>query len=316
MNTFLLEVDKFLCGFFIGVILFYIVFESTTNVQTPTIINDVNFFQSLADKLENSETSILKRQYTLPDLDADLSFHHDKISSEALMLRKTISISCYVMTTLSCASRATAISKTWGKRCSVIRYLVNVGSMTCGLPVLYLESKNEKEKYKEAISKIYKIYVNESDWTLIATEDTYVIMENIYYIINKTSPESKVMLGYATNFALSHINPELYNKFSSVILLTKSTVAQLAQKSRMISCKTKKTDLNMYDLLCMKKLGIRREITGSKFLNVVPPELRVIPSTKLTKYLTRHVASFRYVSPRKMRELEFLVYHLRPFGLP
>jgi hypothetical protein len=207
----------------------------------------------------------------------------DMISQEGQSLKDTISISCYVIISGNCKMAATAINKTWGRRCNHIRFLVNMGSKTCGLPVLYLKNTKVKEKYQEAISKIYNVYGNESDWTLVATDDTYIIMENMRFLINRTSPDSKIMYGYITNFSLSRRYPRMYNKYSSTMLLTRAAMTQYTHKSRVVACPSSSTLLNLYDLLCMKKFGISYEVNGSKSLNVVPPELRISLPTNLIK---------------------------------
>lgn len=210
----------------------------------------------------------------------------DMTSQEGQSLKDTISISCYVITSGNCKIAATAINKTWGRRCNHIRFLVTMGSKTCGLPVLYLKNTKVKEKYQEAISKIYNVYGNESDWTLVATDDTYIIVENIRFLINRTSPDSKIMYGYITDFSLSRKYPHMYNKYSSVMLLSRAAMNQYTHKSKAVACPSDSTLLNLYDMLCMKKLGISYDVNGSKSLNVVPPELRIYLPTNLIKVST------------------------------
>lgn len=311
-------IDKFFCGFFIGVILYFLIFESIINLQTPLLRYEINFLQRLADQMEALGEAVVDRRPSsvtdITDLNRDLEFHNDMISQEGQSLKDTITISCYVIISGNCKMAATAINNTWGRRCNHIRFLVTMRSKTCGLPVLYLKNTKVKEKYQEAISKIYNVYGNESDWTLVATDDTYMIMENIRFLINRTAPDSKAMYGYITDFSLSRKYPRMYDKYSSVMLLTRAAMNQYTLKSRVVACPSSSTSYNMYDLLCMKKIGISYEVNGSKSLNVVPPELRISLPTKLIKEMHKFTASFRYVNPRKMSGFEFLVYHLRPYG--
>ncbi|XP_071154803.1 glycoprotein-N-acetylgalactosamine 3-beta-galactosyltransferase 1-like [Mytilus edulis] len=304
--------EKFLCGFFIGVILYFMIFNHALTFEQPLRQSDFDIIQRLADKLDTFEHNILDRipiQNTLPDLDADLHFHHDKMTEEGIMLRESISISCYIITN-NCMNGGIAVNKTWSKRCNHVRYLVNNGAKTCGLPVLYLKNKERRSQYQEAISKIYDTYGNESDWTLIATDDNYVIIENVRYLLNKTSSGIPVMFGYNKDFRVSL--PQ-YKHDSSVMVLSKSAMTKYRNLNNKSVCRTKKT-VNLYNLLCMKRIGISYNSECSKLFNIIPIELSHYASSSTIK-LNDHFASFRCVSPRKILAFEFFVYHLRPYQL-
>lgn len=190
------------------------------------------------------------------------------MTEEGIMLRESISISCYIITN-NCMNGGIAVNKTWSKRCNHVRYLVNNGAKTCGLPVLYLKNKERRSQYQEAISKIYDTYGNESDWTLIATDDNYVIIENVRYLLNKTSSGIPVMFGYNKDFRVSL--PQ-YKHDSSVMVLSKSAMAKYRHLNNKFVCRTKKT-VNLYNLLCMKRIGISYNSEGSKLFNIIPIEL-------------------------------------------
>ncbi|CAC5397961.1 C1GALT1 [Mytilus coruscus] len=231
--------EKFLCGFFIGVILYFTILNQTVTFEQSVKHSDFDIIQRLADKLETFEHSITDRspiQSIMPDLDSDLHFHHDKMTKEGIMLRESISISCYILTN-NCMTGGIAVNKTWSKRCNHVRYLVNNGAKTCGLPVLYLKNKERRSKYQEAISKIYDTYGNESDWTLIATDDNYVIIENVRYLINKTLSDVPVMFGYNKDFRV--YLPQF--KHSSVLMLSKSAMAKYKHLNNKFVCRTKVT---------------------------------------------------------------------------
>lgn len=70
--------EKFLCGFFIGVILYFMVFNHALTFEQSLRHSDFDIIQRLADKLDTFENNILDRipiQTKIPDLDSDLHFH-------------------------------------------------------------------------------------------------------------------------------------------------------------------------------------------------------------------------------------------------
>lgn len=90
MGTFL--IDKFLCGFFIGVILYFLIFETIIDLQTPLLRYEINFLQRLADKLETLGESVVDRQASIidiTDLNRDLEFHNGKFYNVVYLLYYT-----------------------------------------------------------------------------------------------------------------------------------------------------------------------------------------------------------------------------------
>jgi len=72
-------IDKFLCGIFIGVILYFLIFETVIDLQTPLLRYEINFLQRLADKLETLGEAVVDRQASMTDktdLNRDLEFHN------------------------------------------------------------------------------------------------------------------------------------------------------------------------------------------------------------------------------------------------
>lgn len=73
-------IDKFFCGFFIGVILYFLIFESIINLQTPLLRYEINFLQRLADQMEALGEAVVDRRPSsvtdITDLNRDLEFHN------------------------------------------------------------------------------------------------------------------------------------------------------------------------------------------------------------------------------------------------
>ena len=69
----------------------------------------------------------------------------------------------------------------------------------------------------KAFDLIYEKHFNEYDWFLKADDDTYVIMENLRYLLSKESPGEPVFFGH-------HFKPNVAQGTTSV-----SNTTQLPQ---------------------------------------------------------------------------------------
>lgn len=82
-------IDKFLCGFFIGVILYFLIFETIIDLQSPLLRYEINFLQRLADKLETLGEAVVDRQASLTDitdLNRDIEFHNGMFCNVVYLL--------------------------------------------------------------------------------------------------------------------------------------------------------------------------------------------------------------------------------------
>ena len=60
----------------------------------------------------------------------------------------------------------------------------------------FIGRKHLTAKTMRAFDLIYKQHFNEYDWFLKADDDTYVIMENVRYLLSKESPREPVFFGH------------------------------------------------------------------------------------------------------------------------
>ncbi|KAH9492474.1 Glycoprotein-N-acetylgalactosamine 3-beta-galactosyltransferase 1 [Bulinus truncatus] len=123
---------------------------------------------------------------------------HDDDDTIAKRLFKKIRIVCWIMTTPdNLQERAIHVQRTWAKRCNVILYMSSAANSSfpaVGLDVL--EGRQHlTEKTMKAFKYVYDNYKDLGDWFLKADDDTYVIMENLRYLLSDENPNEAVYFG-------------------------------------------------------------------------------------------------------------------------
>lgn len=160
----------------------------------------------------------------------DVGFHasHEGVHAHenktiAQQLYNDVKILCWIMTTpKNHQKKARHVKRTWGSRCNRLLFMsTSEGKMSChflekfdwnkihlcyvcqftdpelesiALPVK--EGRNNLwAKTKEAFKHIYKHHIDEADWFLKADDDTYVILENLRYMLYPYSPSFPIYMG-------------------------------------------------------------------------------------------------------------------------
>ena len=104
----------------------------------------------------------------------------------AKSLQKKVRVLCWVMTNPNNhQSKAKHVKATWGKRCNVLLFMSSTEDPS--LPSVALPVKEGRDnlwaKTKEAFKYIYKKHYDDADWFMKADDDTYVVVENLRWVI-------------------------------------------------------------------------------------------------------------------------------------
>ena len=260
--------------------------------------------------------------------------HHKGGDVVAKALERKIKILCWVLISQDrLPTQGKAIKETWGKRCTVLLFLSNRDDKDYG--AINLEShgadmSNMWSKTRAAWRYVYNKHKNDADWFLKADDDSYVIVENLRLLLSSYSPQKPVYLGrwFKTSGG--------YNTESTSYIFSKETLRAFMRALNNPDKCIDKSELDDSNVgKCLAAFGVypsdSRDSDGRERFHPFAPEYHIVPDAiKSTHWLhgsSKHPVysglkccsdnsiSFRGLNFNTLYILEYLVYHLKPYGL-
>ena len=268
------------------------------------------------------------------DFDADQNdtHHHgqDKAAKEEF---EKVRILCWVMTSpKTLHTKGRPVKETWGKRCNKLLFMSSKDDPS--FPAVGLDVQEGREnlwdKTRAAWKYVLEHHIDDADWFIKADDDTYVIVENLRHLVAPLNTEDphyfgryfKPFGGYCSGGAGYVFSRETLRRFGKLL----KDPARCALKSFAEDVEVGR---------CLAKEGIHpgdsRDSRGRKRFHPLPPEHHLIPG-----YLSKdfwlwsydyypykdgpeccsdHSITYHYISPNMMYQMEYFVYHLKPFGI-
>ncbi|XP_043825097.1 glycoprotein-N-acetylgalactosamine 3-beta-galactosyltransferase 1 isoform X2 [Dromiciops gliroides] len=184
----------FLCGSTVGFFLCYqllhIFLEKPAEIQPYILHNDPHARHS-----EDAGHGHLEGQM---DFNADTSQHRDEDKHMAEELYHKVRVLCWVMTgPQNLEKKARHVKATWGRRCNKILFMSSEENKD--FPTVGLDTREGRDqlywKTIRAFHYVHEHHLDEADWFMKADDDTYVVLDNLRWLLSRHDPAAPVYFG-------------------------------------------------------------------------------------------------------------------------
>uniref|UniRef100_A0A3Q3XN63 N-acetylgalactosaminide beta-1,3-galactosyltransferase n=1 Tax=Mola mola TaxID=94237 RepID=A0A3Q3XN63_MOLML len=247
-------------------------------------------------------------------------------------LYKKVRILCWVMTGPSnLEKKARHVKATWTRHCNVVIFMSSVDDPD--FPTVGLGTKEGRDqlywKTIRAYHYAYEHHIDEADWFLKADDDTYVIVDNLRWLLANHTPDDPIYFGRR----FKPYTKQGYMSGGAGYVLSKEALRRFVEgfKTNVCTHTSSVEDLAMGQ--CMEKMRVlagdsRDSMHRETFHPFVPEQHLTAMFPKSFWYWSYcyypivegpHCCSdlsvsFHYVDPTLMYMLEYYTYHLRAFG--
>lgn len=170
-------------------------------------------------------------------------------------LYKKVRVLCWVMTgPNNLETKARHVKNTWTRHCNIVVFMSSVEDPD--FPTVGLGTKEGRDqlywKTIRAFHYAYEHHINEADWFLKADDDTYVIVDNLRWVLGNHTPDEPIYFGRR----FKPYTKQGYMSGGAGYVLSKEALRRFVEgfKTKVCSHTTSVEDLAMGQ--CMEKVGV------------------------------------------------------------